>query len=241
MREDSFEPFYELLPDVICVQETKTGEEPVVIDGYHHYYLPVVKSRYCGALIMSLEEPIAIKYGMGVNDYDTEPRVLTAEYPEYYIINTYAPNVVDKLERRIFRVGWSRVYQNFVESLMKHKPVILCGDFNVSLSELDYYNENYHKKQEEVGFESDERTAMRDLVNLGFTDAYRYFYPNVSDSFTQWPSKGDGRAKNRGARLDYFFVSDKILPTVEDVVHHTEMRGSDHCPIELILKDGDCL
>jgi exodeoxyribonuclease-3 len=234
IKDDCFDMFYEILPDVICCQETKTAEEMTVIDGYNHYYLPASDERYCGNLIMTLEEPLNVIYGMNDDLYDEEPRVLTVEYENYYIVNTYVPSVVDKLERRIYRIGWSKAYKEFVRTLMGKKPVILCGDFNVSLSKLDYYEENTHKKKaEDVGFESDERTAIKDLLTLGLTDAYRHFYPTATDCYTRWANKGNSRTRKKGARLDYFFVSDVLIQDIKGVLHHTEIQGSDHCPIEL--------
>jgi exodeoxyribonuclease-3 len=234
VKNDYFDPFYELLPDVICCQETKATEALTVIDGYNHYYLPASDERYCGNLIMTLEEPLNVIFGMNDDLYDEEPRVLTVEFEKYYIVNTYVPSVADKLERRIYRIGWSKAYKEFVKTLMEKKPVILCGDFNVSLSSLDYYDEDRHKlKNEDIGFESDERTSVKDLLELGLTDAYRHLYPTETDCYTRWSDKGNSRKKNRGARLDYFFVSNEIVTNVDDVVHHTEFAGSDHCPIEL--------
>jgi exodeoxyribonuclease-3 len=242
VKNDYFDPFYELLPDVICCQETKTAEELTVIDGYRHYYLPACDERYCGNLIMTLEEPLNVICGMNDDFYDEEPRVLTVEYPGYYIVNTYVPSVVDKLERRIYRIGWSKAYKEFAKALLKKKPVILCGDFNVSLSSLDYYDEDRHKlKNEDVGFESDERTSVKDLLKLGLADAYRQLYPTAADCYTRWANKGNSRARKKGSRLDYFFVSDVLIHNIKDVLHHTEIQGSDHCPIELILQNGEIL
>jgi exodeoxyribonuclease-3 len=238
IKQNAFDPFYELLPDVICCQETKTKEKPLVIDGYHHYYVPSNKNRFCGNLVMTLVEPRDVIYGMGIPKYDCEARVITIDCGEFYLVNTYAPNTVDKIERNIFRVEWSRAYQEFVSNLMISKPVILCGDFNVSLSRLDYYTENTRKvKMEEEGFVSDERMAVEELLMLGLTDAFRYLYPE-SISFTQWPNKNSEfrRSHNQGARLDYFFVSNSLLPFVSDVVNHPEIVGSDHCPVELQME-----
>jgi exodeoxyribonuclease-3 len=238
IRQDAFDPFYEWLPDIICCQETKTQQTPIAIDGYLHYYMASNQNRFCGSLIMTLEEPKEVIYGMGIPEYDAEARVLTVDLGAFYLVNTYAPNTVDKIERSIFRIGWSNAYQNFVAGLMAVKPVILCGDFNVSLSRLDYYTDNVRKvKLEEEGFESDERTAVEDLLTLGLTDAYRALYPTTI-SFTQWSNKNRAFRldNNQGARLDYFFVSDSLLPYVRNVVHHAQMTGSDHCPIELCLE-----
>jgi exodeoxyribonuclease-3 len=157
---------------------------------------------------------------------------------DFYLINTYAPNTVDKIERNVFRVEWSSAFHRFVSELLDRKPVILCGDFNASLSGLDYHNDNVRKtKLEEEGFVSDERIAVEELLALGLTDAYRYLYPEAV-SFTHWPNKNEAfnRIHNRGSRLDYFFVEDSLLQYVTDVVHHPEIAGSDHCPIELDIE-----
>jgi exodeoxyribonuclease-3 len=238
IKQGAFDVFYDLLPDVICCQETKIKELPTVIDGYYHYHVSSVKNRFCGNLIMSLEEPKDVLYGMGVPEFDQEARVLTADFDDFYLVNTYAPNTVDRIERSIFRVEWGDAYREFVAGLMQKKPVILCGDFNVSLSRLDYYMDNIRKiKLEEEGFESDERTSIEELLELGLNDAYRYLYPE-SVSFTHWPNKNriNDKNKNKGARLDYFFMEDGIMPWICDVIHHPEITGSDHCPIELDLE-----
>jgi exodeoxyribonuclease-3 len=238
IRQGAFDPFYDILPDVICCQETKAREAPMVIEGYHHYHVASEKNRFCGNLIMSLEEPENVFYGMGLPEFDMEARVLTADLGEFYLVNTYAPNTVDKIERSVFRVEWSSAFRRFVAGLMEKKPVILCGDFNVSLSRQDYYTDNVRKvKQEEEGFESDERTAIEELLALGLTDAYRYLYPDTI-SFTHWPNKNGEfhRSHNKGSRLDYFFVEDSLLQYVTEVVHHAEMNGSDHCPVELDIE-----
>jgi exodeoxyribonuclease-3 len=226
-----------LEPDVICLQETKTKEQPIAVEGYHHYSVISAKDRYCGCMALTREEPKDVLFGMGIPEFDVEARVITVDMGEFYIVNTYAPNTVDKLERGIFRLEWSDAYREFVAKLMEKKPVVLCGDYNVSLSSLDYYTENTRKiKSEDTGFESDERVAVEELLELGLTDAFRYLYPDTV-SFTQWPNKNgaENRRQNRGARLDYFFLSDALLPRVRDVVHYREIIGSDHCPIGLEL------
>lgn len=238
IRQGAFDVFYDILPDVICCQETKTKESPTVIDGYCHYHVASEKNRFCGNLILTLEEPKEVIYGMGIPEFDKEARVLTVDIGDFYIINTYAPNTVDKIERNVFRVEWSIAFRGFVSELMDRKPVILCGDFNASLSRLDYYYDNIRKiKLEEEGFVSDERIAVEELLALGLTDVFRYLYPDEV-SFTHWSNKNGkfNRIHNRGSRLDYFFVEDSLVQYVTEVVHHSEMTGSDHCPIELDIE-----
>ena len=234
IKQGAFDIFYEWLPDVICIQETKTKETPIVIDGYHHFYVAAEKKRFSGSLIMTLEPVIAVIEGMGIPEFDVEARVLTIELDKYFIVNTYAPNIVDKLERQIFRIEWSKAYQDYISGLMNEKTVILCGDFNVCLSELDYSNDNRRRYiAEEEGFQSDERAAIEDILELGLFDAFRKLNPTKENAFTHWSNKGQGRLENKGARLDYFFVSNELEQSIRMVKHHIDILGSDHCPIEL--------
>ena len=183
---------------------------------------------------MSLEEPEKILYGMGIDEFDKEARVIVAEYPDFFIVNSYFSNTVDKIGRGLFRLEWTECYQRFVKSLLQEKEVILCGDFNVTLTELDYDRENEKRyRMEEEGFISDERLAIEELLSLGFTDAFRKRYPERGDVFSHWSVKSGERAENRGARLDYYFTTSKIGSCVRDVIYHSDITGSDHCPVEL--------
>ena len=237
IRKGGFDQLIDLLPDVICLQETKVKNEIEVISGYHHYYVSSSRNAYSGCLIMSLEEPEKIIYGMGNDMFDEEARVIVAECPDFFIVNSYFPNTVDKIGRGLFRLEWTECYRRFVKSLMQEKEVILCGDFNVTLTELDYDRENEKRyRMEEEGFISDERLAIEELLSLGFTDSFRKLYPDKGDVFSHWPVKSSARSGNRGARLDYFFSTKEIATHVSDVIYHPGITGSDHCPVELVME-----
>lgn len=240
IRKRGFDQLIDLLPDVICLQETKVKKEVEVISGYNHYFVCSPRNSYSGCLIMTLDEPQNILYGMGNEKFDEEARVIVAEYPDFFIVNSYFPNTVDKIERGLFRLEWTEHYRKYVKSLMERKAVILCGDFNVTLSELDYNNANERRfRMEEEGFISDERLAMEEIVALGFIDAFREKYPNRGQVFSHWSAKDGGReGSSGGARLDYFFVSRKLIRQVNDVIYHPGIMGSDHCPVELVMEGG---
>ena len=234
IRKGGFDQLIDLLPDVICLQEVKCKDKPVVIDGYDHFYVNSDRNAYSGCLIMTLEAPENILYGMGDKELDPEARVIAAEYPNYYIVNAYFPNTVDKIERGLFRIRWTEKYREFVSGLMRKKDVILCGDFNATVSEADYYSENTRRfRMEEEGFETDERIAIKEILQLGYIDAFRLLYPKKENVFSHWAVKGGGKEENQGVRLDYFFITQRLRTLVEDVIYHDGITGSDHCPVEI--------
>ena len=226
----------DILPDVICIQEIKTKTEPVVIDGYNHYFNPAEQEKYSGTLFMSIEEPTDITYGIGKSDFDCEGRVITADMGDFYVVDTYVPNSQRNLERHFFRLDWDEVYREYLTDLAEEKPVIACGDFNATMLPIDVFPENERQNAAEIEYESEERANMQTLLESGFIDAFRYLYPDKTGDYTWWSNRLYKRQENRGWRLDYFIVSKSLTGRIEDVIHHNEIKGSDHCPIELILK-----
>ena len=236
IKKGGFEGIPGLAPDVVCLQEIKTKSPVAILDGYEHFYNPAERERYSGTLTMTKEPPEGTAYGMGRPKLDDEGRVLAVDMGGLYVVNTYVPNSQGSLERKDYRVKWDREYIKFLRKLDKEKPLIACGDFNVTMSFDDTYKENMREYWAEQGFDSDERSALKDLQKKGFTDAFRHLYPDKNESYTWWSYRRYKRNDNRGWRLDYFLISDRLLPQVADVIHHDEITGSDHCPIELVLR-----
>ena len=229
-----FEQLRKLFPlDVLCFQETRTSDEPVVLNDYYHFYYPAEKKRYSGTLTLTLVKPHNVILGIGVPELDTEGRVITVDMGSVYVVNTYAPNSQGGPARREYRFKWDKAYYRFLRRLAEEKPVIACGDFNVTLSRIDVYDENERITWAEQGYISDERANLQGLINEGFTDAYRFLYPDRKGSYTWWSNRLYKRNEDRGWRLDFFFVSDNVVKCVKDVVHHQNIFGSDHCPITL--------
>lgn len=236
IKKKGFEAIEDILPDAICLQEIKTKEQPIVIDGYNHYFNPAEQEKYSGTLLMSIDEPENIRYGIGYEDFDNEGRVITADLGSIYLVNTYVPNSQRNLERHFFRLDWDEAYRKFLIALATMKPVIACGDFNVTMLPIDVFPENERQNAVEKEFASDERSNMQTLLESGFIDAYRLLYPDKEHEYTWWSNRLNKRLENRGWRLDYFIVSECISGSIKDVIHHNEIMGSDHCPIEIIFE-----
>lgn len=223
-------------PDVVCCQEIRTNEEITVLEGYYHYWNHAQKPKYSGTLIMTKEEPLSVITGLSTFFPDTEGRVISVELPKYYIVNIYAPMSAKKLERKQYRLEWDEALRDFISDLAESKPIIMCGDFNVARLDIDIYPENLHQYWERQGYTSDEADDLESLLEDGYSDAFRYLYPTLEGAYTWWSNRRNRRAAERGWRLDYFFLSNSLLPKLTDVIHHTDIIGSDHCPIELVLK-----
>ncbi len=236
IRNDAFDVFYEMVPEVLCLQETKTWQEPEILPGYRHFWNHAERNGYAGTvtLVSPETEVLSVRNTIGgTEELDREGRVITLELPDFFIVNTYAPNSQRDLERKNYRLAWDEAYMEHLFSLGGKKPVIACGDFNATLSELDTFEENLRQHWAQQGYASDERSDLFTILEHGFTDAFRFFYPSEKDCFTWWSNRLKKRNENRGWRLDYFFVSDGLMPRVRNVEHHTEIKGSDHCPIGL--------
>ena len=225
--------FKEQQADIFCLQETKLqeGQIELELDGYHQYWNYAEKKGYSGTAIFTKEKPISIHYGIGIEEHDKEGRVITLEFEKFYMITVYTPNSQEKLARLDYRMKWEEDFKSYLLELDKKKPVIVCGDLNVAHKEIDLKNPKTNRKN--AGFSDEEREKMTKLLESGFVDSFRYFYPNKTDIYSWWSYRFSARAKNAGWRIDYFLVSDRIKENMKGAEIHTEILGSDHCPVLL--------
>lgn len=225
--------FKEQQADIFCLQETKLqeGQIKLELDGYHQYWNYAEKKGYSGTAIFTKEKPISVHYGIGIEEHDKEGRVITLEFEKFYMITVYTPNSQEKLARLDYRMKWEEDFKNYLLELDKKKPVIVCGDLNVAHKEIDLKNPKTNRKN--AGFSDEEREKMTKLLESGFVDSFRYFYPNKTDIYSWWSYRFSARAKNAGWRIDYFLVSDRIKENMKGAEIHTEILGSDHCPVLL--------
>lgn len=225
--------FKEQQADIFCLQETKLqeGQIELELDGYHQYWNYAEKKGYSGTAIFTKEKPISVHYGIGIEEHDKEGRVITLEFEKFYMITVYTPNSQEKLARLDYRMVWEDEFRKFLLELDKKKPVIICGDLNVAHKEIDLKNPKTNRKN--AGFSDEEREKMTKLLESGFVDSFRYFYPNKTDIYSWWSYRFSARAKNAGWRIDYFLVSDRIKENMKGAEIHTEILGSDHCPVLL--------
>ncbi|MDY5981211.1 exodeoxyribonuclease III [Fusobacterium mortiferum] len=225
--------FKEQQADIFCLQETKLqeGQIELELDGYHQYWNYAEKKGYSGTAIFTKEKPISVHYGIGIEEHDKEGRVITLEFEKFYMITVYTPNSQEKLARLDYRMKWEEDFKNYLLELDKKKPVIVCGDLNVAHKEIDLKNPKTNRKN--AGFSDEEREKMTKLLESGFVDSFRYFYPDKTDIYSWWSYRFSARAKNAGWRIDYFLVSDRIKENMKGAEIHTEILGSDHCPVLL--------
>lgn len=229
-----FEDYFKLEDaDVFCLQETKMQEGQLVLDlpGYYQYWNSAVKKGYSGTAIFTKKEPINVTYGLGIEEHDQEGRVITLEYDNYYIITVYVPNSKQELLRLDYRMIWEDAFLNYIKDLEKNKPVIYCGDLNVAHKEIDLKNPKTNRRN--AGFTDEEREKFTNVVENGFIDTFRYFYPDQTDIYSWWSYRFKAREKNAGWRIDYFVTSGSLKDKLVDAKIHTEVLGSDHCPVEL--------
>lgn len=224
-----------LKPDVICLQEVKCLEKdiPYIPEGYEMYLYPAEKKGYSGTLIFSSIKPISVKYGIGEEVSDSEGRIITLEFDDFFIVNAYVPNSKKELERLDYRIAWEDTFRNYLKTLEKTKPVILCGDLNVAHEEIDI--KNAKSNQRSAGFTIEERNKLTELLDSGFIDTFRYFHPEEV-KYSWWSYLFHARENNAGWRLDYFVVSSSYIDNVIDSYIYNDIFGSDHCPIGLDLK-----
>lgn len=222
--------------DIFCLQETKLQEGQIDFapEGYHCYWNYAEKKGYSGTAIFSKKEPISVSYGIGIEEHDKEGRVITAEYEEFYFVTCYTPNSQNELKRLGYRMEWEDAFLSYIKSLEDSKPVIFCGDLNVAHKEIDLKNPKTNRKN--AGFTDEERAKMTALLDSGFTDTFRYFYPDREEIYSWWSYRFSAREKNAGWRIDYFIVSDSLRDRLESADIHTHVYGSDHCPVELVIK-----
>jgi len=236
LGKDFYSSFAALDADIFCLQETKMQEGQAVLelDGYHQFWNYAEKKGYSGTAVFSREEPISVSYGLGIPEHDTEGRVITLEFEKYYFITVYVPNARDGLVRLDYRMEWEDAFRAYVKKLDETKPVIFCGDLNVAHKEIDLKNPKTNRKN--PGFTDEERGKFTQLLESGFVDTFRYFYPDLENVYSWWSYRFSARAKNAGWRIDYFVVSERLAPQLVDANIHNEIFGSDHCPVELIIE-----
>ena len=229
------EAFHALDADLFCLQETKlqAGQIDWSPEGYHAFWNYAEKKGYSGTAVFSRREPLSVTYGIGQEEFDHEGRVITLEFPEFFFITVYTPNSQDGLARLPWRMAWEDAFLSYLKSLDEKKPVIFCGDLNVAHQEIDLKNPKSNTKN--AGFTPEERQKMTVLLSSGFTDTFRFFYPDLRDAYSWWSYRFHAREKNAGWRIDYFIVSDRLRNRLSGAAIHNEIFGSDHCPVELTL------
>ena len=226
--------FKELDADFFCLQETKMqeGQLDLQFEGYESYWNYAEKKGYSGTAIYTKHKPLNVSYGMGVEEHDHEGRIITLEYDQFYLVTCYTPNSQTELKRLDYRMTWEDDFRKFLKSLDAKKPVIICGDLNVAHEEIDIKNPKTNRRN--AGFTDEEREKMTVLLNDGFTDSFRYLHPDEV-TYSWWSYRFKAREKNAGWRIDYFLVSDRIKEQITEAKIHTEIMGSDHCPVEVDL------
>lgn len=227
--------FKEIDADIFCLQETKMQEDQIDIEltslfqGYHTYWNSAVKKGYSGTAVFTKQKPLKVTYGIGKEEHDQEGRIITLEYEDFYLVNCYTPNSKRELERLDYRMIWEDEIREYLVKLDKTKPVIYCGDLNVAHKEIDLKNPKTNHKS--AGFTDEERNKMTQLLNAGFTDTFRYLYPEKQEAYTWWSYMFHAREKNVGWRIDYFIVSKSIQEKIEESTIYAQIQGSDHCPV----------
>jgi len=224
--------------DIFCLQETKLQEGQLDLDlpGYAQYWSYARRKGYSGTAVFTKAEPLDVRYGIGIPEFDTEGRAVTLEFPAFYLSTVYTPNAQEGLARIDYRLAWEDAFRGYVSGLDKKKPVIFCGDLNVAHNEIDLKNPKSNRGN--PGFSDEERGKFRELLAAGFTDSFRYFYPELEGAYTWWSYRFNARANNAGWRIDYFLVSDRIAGNMKSASIHSSITGSDHCPVELVIEDG---
>jgi len=224
-------------PDILCLQETKMQPDQAEVlleGGYYDYWNSAQKKGYSGVALFTKEKPLTIVNGLGIEEHDQEGRVITAEYNEFYLVTVYTPNAQQECRRLDYRMQWEDAFRAYAQELDRKKPVVICGDMNVAHQEIDLKNpKNNHNH---AGFTDEERGKMSELLAAGFTDTFRYFYPDKTDAYSWWSYRFQGRAKNIGWRIDYFLVSNRFVPQITNAHILTDVLGSDHCPVGLEIK-----
>ena len=228
--------FKEADADLFCLQETKlqAGQVSLELPGYHQYWNYAEKKGYSGTAIFSKEEPVSVSYGLGIEEHDHEGRVITLEFKDYYFITVYTPNSQEELKRLSYRMKWEDDFLAYLKSLEETKPVIYAGDLNVAHQEIDLKNPKTNRKN--AGFTDEERAKFSNVLASGMIDTYRYFYPEQTGIYSWWSYRFKAREKNAGWRIDYFIVSEALKDLLQDAKIHTDILGSDHCPVELDIR-----
>ena len=235
IKKGFLDAFEKLNADCFCLQETKLQPDQIDLDlpGYHQYWNSAVKKGYSGTAIFTKTEPIQVSYGMGIEEHDQEGRIITAEFDTHYLVTCYTPNSKRALERLNYRMIWEDDFRNYLKKLEEKKPIVLCGDLNVAHKEIDLANPASNRKN--AGFTDEERNKMTTLLQAGFTDTFRYLYPDKTKAYSWWSYFAKSRERNIGWRIDYFLVSQSLNSRIKEARIHQEIEGSDHCPVELVL------
>lgn len=236
VQKNFMEDFEKLDADIFCLQETKLQEGQIQLNlpGYFQYWNYAEKKGYSGTAVFTKKEPLSVKNGIGIEEHDHEGRVITLEFENFFIVTVYTPNSQNELKRLDYRMKWEDAFREYLLSLKEKKGVIVCGDMNVAHNEIDLKNPKTNHNN--AGFTDEEREKMTKLLESGFIDSFRYFYPDAENIYSWWSYRFQARAKNAGWRIDYFLVSDNMKEQMEDAKIHTEIMGSDHCPVELQLQ-----
>lgn len=236
MQKGFMDYFKEADADIFCLQETKMqpGQLELELPGYHQYWNWAEKKGYSGTAMFTKKEPLQVTYGIGVEEHDHEGRVITAEFADYFCVTVYVPNSQRELTRLDYRMEWEEAFLKYLKALEKTKPVIYCGDLNVAHQEIDLKNPKTNHNN--AGFTDKERNCFGRVLENGFVDTFRYFYPDAKDAYSWWSYMGQARSRNVGWRIDYFVVSEVLKDILEDAKIHSQVLGSDHCPVELDLK-----
>ena len=235
MQKGFLDYFHESNADFFCLQETKLqeGQIDLPLDGYYQYWNYAQKKGYSGTAVFTRHQPINVAYGMNIPEFDTEGRLITLEYPEFYLVTCYTPNAQRELARLDFRMAWEAAFTDYLCKLNMSKPVIICGDLNVAHQEIDLKNPKSNRGS--AGFSDEERACFSSLLQCGFTDSFRYLYPDATGIYSWWSYMYKARQNNAGWRIDYFLVSESLNEKIMEASIHTEIMGSDHCPVGLEL------
>lgn len=222
--------------DFFCIQESKlqVGQIDLDLPGYHQYWNYAEKKGYSGTAIFAKNKALSVSYGIGIDEHDKEGRVITLEYDNFYLVTCYTPNSQNELKRLPYRMQWEDDFREYLKTLDAKKPVVLCGDLNVAHNEIDLKNPKNNRKN--AGFSDEERSKMTELLSSGFTDTFRYFYPDAEGIYSWWSYRFKAREKNAGWRIDYFITSKRINDKLKKAAIHTDVLGSDHCPVEVDIE-----
>lgn len=237
MKKGFMDFFQAIDADIFCIQETKMqpGQLEIETDGYVQYMNSADKKGYSGVMVFSKKEPLSVSYGLGIDEHDHEGRVITCEYDTFYLVCVYTPNSKDGLLRLDYRMQWEDAFRAYLQRLKENKSVVVCGDLNVAHQEIDLKNPKTNRRN--AGFTDEEREKMTTLLSSGFVDSYRYLYPDKENVYSWWSYRFSAREKNAGWRIDYFLVSEDAKERIEEAQIHTDIYGSDHCPVSLSFKD----
>lgn len=228
-----FDAFHELDADIFCIQESKLQEGQIELDlpGYYDYWNYAEKKGYSGVAMFTKEKPVNVSYGLGIPEHDREGRVITLEFPDYYVLTCYTPNSQNELKRLDYRMEWEDAFFAYIKGLDQKKPLIYCGDLNVAHEEIDLKNPSTNRRN--AGFTDEEREKMTRVLTNGFVDSFRYLHPEEKDAYSWWSYRMKARERNVGWRIDYFIVSERLKDRIQGASIHSKILGSDHCPVEL--------